>query len=359
MSNQEWLDQSKKVRSGEELPAEKLKNYFKEVLNLTGTIEVTQFPGGFSNLTYAVRVDDEEFVLRRPPIGANVKHGHDMGREYNILRRLKPVYPTVPEVMGFCEDLDVIGAPFYVMRRVRGVILRPKMPPEMRPDPSLMSNIANSLIENQAKLHKIDVRATGLIDIGRPEGYIKRQVEGWTERFAKAKTADVKNMDLVSNWLMKSQPAMIDTTLVHNDFKYDNFVLNPDDWTEILAVLDWEMATVGDPLMDLGTTLSYWVQADDPQIMQMLQLSPTTLPGNPSREELALKYADHSGYDVSNIVFYYAFGLYKLGVIIEQIYNRYDKGLTTDKRFAGLHEAMKICAKVAWQSIQKNQISGL
>ena len=348
-----WQDRPTAVRSGEALNIEKLEPYLKERLpHLDGRLTIEQFPSGFSNLTYLIRVGETELVLRRPPFGANIKSAHDMSREFHILSHLNGVYPKVPQPYLYCEDEAVIGAHFYVMERLAGVILRPQMPPEMIPAPPLMGQIAASLIDNLAALHALDYKAAGLGDFGKPEGYVERQVTGWSKRYLRSKTDEIADMEKTAAWLMANLPPESDAALIHNDFKYDNLVLDTADWATIIGVLDWEMATIGDPLMDLGTSLGYWLQPDDPPELLAMRFSPTTLPGNPTRSELVERYARKSGRDVSNLTFYYVYGLFKLAVIVQQIYYRYKKGYTQDPRFANLIGAVKACGGMAVKSIK-------
>ncbi|MDQ7052137.1 MAG: phosphotransferase family protein [candidate division KSB1 bacterium] len=356
----EWLDQPAPVRPGEELDAQRLAEYLQAQLpGLTGELEVQQFPKGFSNLTYLLRIGERELVLRRPPFGANIKTAHDMSREYRILTHLIRVYPKVPKPLLYCDDPAILGAPFYVMERVQGVILRPHWPAEQAPAPELMARIADSFVETFVELHAVDYRAAGLDDLGRPQGYVRRQIEGWTERYQKAKTDDIPEMEQVARWLVEHIRGESGASLIHNDFKYDNLILHPQDWSQVLAVLDWEMATLGDPLMDLGTSLGYWLDPDDPPELQKLQLSPTLLPGNLTRTELVQRYAQKSGRNVDDVVFYYAYGLFKLAVIIQQIYYRYKKGFTRDSRFARLIDGVRGCAMMAVAAIQKKRIDRL
>lgn len=357
----QWLDQSKPVRPGEELDLARLEAYLQaERPELdSDNLTVEQFPSGFSNLTYLLRLDDRDLVLRRPPFGANIKGGHDMLREYTILSNLISVYPYVPRPLLYCDDESILGAPFYIMERLTGVILRPQMPPAMIPEPPLMSRIANAFAENFAALHAVDIEQAGLAGLGRPQGYIERQINGWTRRYHKARTDDIPEMDRVAAWLAEKIPAESGVALIHNDYKYDNIVLDPADWSRIIGVLDWEMATIGDPLMDLGSSLGYWVEAGDPPAILALQFSPTTLPGNPTRVELVEQYARQSGRDVSNVLFYYVYGLFKLAVIVQQIYYRFKMGYTQDPRFAGLIHAVRACGQVAVRAISKGRIDGL
>ena len=350
------IDQPKAVRPGEALEPTRLEPYLREHLNLTGELKVRQFPSGFSNLTYLLELGDTPLVLRRPPFGANIKSAHDMGREYRVLSHLHPVYDKAPKPLLYCEDASVIGAPFYVMERVEGVILRGTMPKENTPAPEVMRGVATALIDALAELHAVDLGAAGLRDFGRPEGYVARQIRGWTERYKAAQTDDVPTIDAAAGWLEQTMPPESGASLVHNDFKYDNVVLAPHDPTRITAVLDWEMATVGDPLMDVGTSLGYWTQADDPPAMRRLRLSPTALPGNPTRAEVLEQYERSSGRNVPNPVFYYVYGLFKIAVILQQIYARYKKGLTKDERFAGLIQAVRACGEMAERAVDRGSV---
>jgi aminoglycoside phosphotransferase (APT) family kinase protein len=353
-SNPTFQDAPTAVRPGEGLQIEKLEPYLMERLpDLDGRLTVDQFPNGFSNLTYLIRIGGTELVLRRPPFGANIKSAHDMSREFRILSHLVDIYPKAPKPHLYCDDEEVLGAPFYVMERLSGVILRPHMPPDMVPAPALMGQIAEGLIDNLADLHALDYERAGLGDFGKPVGYVERQVSGWSRRYLRAKTDDIAEMDKTAVWLADNIPPESGAALIHNDYKYDNLVLDTADWANIIGVLDWEMATIGDPLMDLGTTLAYWVQPDDPPEILAMQFSPTTLPGNPSRDELIERYAQKSGRDVSNLTFYYVYGLFKLAVIVQQIYYRYKKGYTQDPRFANLIQAVKACGNMAVRAISQ------
>ena len=356
----DWRDKSAKVRVGEELAADKLEPYLKSRLpDLDGPLTVRQFHRGFSNLTYLLRVGDQELVLRRPPFGARIKSAHDMGREYKILSGLVTIYPQAPRPLLFCNDESILGAPFYIMTRIKGIILRPQMPEEMNPPSELMGRIADSLISNLVKLHSVDYQGAGLADLSRPEGYVQRQIMGWTRRYRNARTDEIPEIERAAAWLAENSPIESRAGLIHNDYKYDNIVLDPADWTQIIGVLDWEMATVGDPLMDLGTTLGYWVQPDDPEEIQALQFSPTTLPGNPTRQELVDRYEQLSGRQVDHVVFYTVYGLFKLAVIVQQIYSRYKLGYTQDPRFADLIFAVRACGRMAVQAIDKQRIDSL
>lgn len=331
------IDSPRAVRPGEELDQAKLSTYIKShVSGFQEIIEISQFPGGYSNLTYFLRTEGKEYVLRRPPVGAkDIKGGHDMGREFRVLSTLKQAgYQQIPQPIIFSEDETVMGCPFYVMERVQGVVLRAHNAPKMGISAEKMREISEALVDNLVALHGIDIQATGLINLGKPEGYIRRQVEGWYKRYQVSQTDEIPTMDTLAAWLMEKMPMENAPTLIHNDYKYDNMVLNTHDLSDIVAVLDWEMATVGDPLMDVGTSLSYWAEATDGPFEKSFNL--TWLPGNLTRQQFADRYAEKSGRNLSNILYYYVFGTFKNAVVIQQIYGRYKKGLTKDERFAGL-----------------------
>lgn len=351
-------DQPGPVRPGEELPLERLAPYLRERLGLEGEIAVEQFPAGHSNLTYLLRVGDRELVLRRPPFGAEkIQKGHDMGREFRVLQGLARIYPKVPKPRLFCDDPSVIGAPFYVMERVRGLILRRDPPPGLDLSPPRLRALSEAFIDTLAEIHGLDLEAAGLGDLGRPQGYVRRQIEGWAERYRRAQTDPIPEMERVARWLSEHLPPEQGAALLHNDYKYDNLVLDPHDLS-IRAVLDWEMATVGDPLMDLGTALGYWVEPDDPDDLQGIRFCLTTLPGNLTRRELVERYARRTGRALSpeDALFYYVYGLFKIAVIAQQIYFRYVQGFSQDERFSRLIEGVRALARAAERAIQRGTI---
>jgi len=350
------LDQPKDIRPGEELGSGKIASFLEQTLGTRQPLLIKQFPGGFSNLTYLLIWGDREFVLRRPPFGANIKSGHDMEREYKVLSMLKPVYEQVPQPIVYTDDVAVIGCPFYIMERVKGVILRNPLPKGLSLSPGIMQTLSGKLVDNLVKLHALDPEQTGLLALGKPEGYVQRQVEGWIKRYQNAQTDEITEMDQVAAWLTTHRPAERYVSFIHNDYKYDNIVFD-ESLSNIVAILDWEMATVGDPLMDLGTSLGYWIEAEDSLLMQTFNI--THLPGNLTREEVVTRYTEKSGRDVKDALFYFVFGTYKIGVIIQQIYARYKKGFTQDPRFAMLGEALRACAHTAALAIEKNRLSHL
>lgn len=343
------------ARQQETPDLELLNRYLQTRFPSMGKItSIEQFPGGYSNLTFCVKSSEGEFILRRPPIGASIKSAHDMGREFSVISRLITHYDKVPNPIFYCDDDSIIGVPFYIMERLRGVILRAHNAPKMNIPPDVMRKSSEALIDNLVELHNLDIHQTGLDQLGKPEGYVKRQVEGWTKRYYAAETDKLETMDILSTWLNRNIPSEQKPTFLHNDYKYDNVVLDPADLSIIKGVLDWEMATVGDPLMDLGASLAYWSQADDDPILQSFNL--TALPGNLSRKEVTSRYAEKSGRDVSPILFYYLFGLFKNAVIAQQIYSRWKHGITSDARFGGLLHVIKALSNKGIFSLEHQTI---
>ncbi len=367
------LAETRPVRPGEELPAEPLARWLSEHLGSKLTpatdedgpgapdarLEIAQFPGGHSNLTYLLRWGGRELVLRRPPAGSTVRTAHDMGRELRVLAKLAPVYPKAPSPLLGCDDPAVIGAPFYLMERVRGVVLRDRRAGGLDLPPETMRHLSTAAVDGLAELHGIDLDAAGLADLGRPAGYAARQVAGWGERWRAARTDDVPEIDRAFAWLGERIPAASGPpALLHNDYKYDNLVFAPD-LSRVVAVLDWEMATTGDPRMDLGYTLACWVDPDDAPPLQALAFGPTARPGNLSRAAVAERYARATGREPGDILFFYIFGLAKLAVIAQQIYARYRRGLTRDERFAHLLDGVRILGATAGKATAKGRIDRL
>ena len=350
-----YIDQATNIRSGETLNVESLKQYLSNYFNKNITeLVVKQFPGGFSNLTYLIVVDGEEYVLRRPPFGAKIKTAHDMGREFKVLSLLAGNYARIPKPVLHCEDESILGAPFYLMTRAKGVILRTPNALKINPDKPTMRRLSELLVNNLANLHAIDIQETGLVNMGKPEGYVKRQIDGWTRRYYKAQTDDIQELDEIAKWLSDNQPTTYASSFIHNDYKYDNLVLNADGLKDIVAVLDWEMATVGDPLMDLGTTLAYWSEPKDNDLLKMF--NPSWLPGNLSRLGLAEHYAKSSNRNLDHLLFYYLFGVFKISVIGQQIYARFKHGYTKDQRFGVLIHVIKAGAKNGIKALERDRI---
>lgn len=352
----DFRDHSREIRQGEELDLARLEPYLRSRFpDVQGPLVVKQFPAGHSNLTYSVSLGQKEMVLRRPPFGSKVKSAHDMGREYHVLSKLHGAYPA-PKPLLHCTDESVIGAQFYVMERVRGVILRKELPQGLSVAPDTARRLSQSFIDNLAALHALDYNRLGLGDLGKPVGYLERQVKGWIDRYHGSKTEELAEVEQISLWLGKHMPAQSDATLVHNDYKYDNMVLAEDDITHIKAVLDWEMCTLGDPLTDLGTALAYWVNADDPPMLQLVRWGPTAISGSLTRQQMAERYAEKTGRSLSSLVFYYVFALFKVAVIIQQIYYRYYHGLTKDQRFAALGEVAKMLLQLGLDATKRTSL---
>ena len=328
------IDAPRSVRPGEELDATAIGRYLRSLdSDLEGSVEVAQFRSGASNLTYLVTVGDRSLVLRRPPHGRKAKTAHDMSREVRMLGALADVYPYVPRVIAYCEDPDVLGSDFYVMERIEGIILRKDLPRDLRLSRDEVSHLCRNVIDKLVELHDVDFRAAGLENFGKPEGYVRRQVEGWSARFRAAHTPNAPSYERVMEWLAAKMPADSGASVIHGDFRFDNVVLDPDNPLEVIGVLDWEMATLGDPLMDLGAGLAYWMQKGDPWLLRVMRLQPTTIAGMMTREEVVAYYAAQRGLEIENFDFYRIFGIFRLVVIMQQIYYRYYHGQTRTKRF--------------------------
>jgi len=346
------------VRKGEELEEKALKEFLQKhdlISNVNSPLEVTQFSGGASNLTYLLNIENKELVLRQPPKGA-IKRGHDMGREFKVLTGLNNGFEKAPKAYAYSEDESIIGSSFYVMEKVEGIIIDYKVAKERNISKSEFPIIANSWLDSLVELHSLNYEALGLTDLGKPNGYVERQVRNWSKQYLKAATEEITEAPKVMAWLDEHQPAEYDHCLIHNDFKYDNVVFEDNSWQNINAILDWEMCTLGDPFMDLGAAVAYWVTASDNPMIQMTFPYPTMLPGNPSRSEVVEQYAQKSGRPVNHLIFYYAFGLFKNAVIVQQIYYRYSKGLTTNEKFKNLNLLTKLFYELAWKAIQNKRI---
>lgn len=350
-------DLAGELRNGTAFDIAKLNVYLKDKI-ASPIISIKQFGGGFSNLTFELVTEQGSFVLRRPPAGAKeIKGGHDMAREYAILDKLSTAgFEKIPKVIHLCTNEEIFGDTFYLMEKVDGVILRAKDALEVAKSvsPSKVAEMSEAICTEQAKLHQIDIYQTGLIEIGKPKDYIRRQIVGWIKRYLASQTDAIEEMVEVFTWLEDNMPTSKYESLIHNDYKYDNLVLDIDNLSEIKAILDWEMATVGDPLMDLGASLAYWAEETDEDFAKHFNIS--WIKGNLSRKEYARKYASLTGFDISNLLFYYVFGLFKNAVIIQQIYYRYHKGYTSDPRFKDLVLGVKVLAKKAVKSMESGEM---
>ena len=333
-------DESRPVRDEDAFEVEAVAAWLREnatayVEDLDGTPTVRQFPGGASNLTYLLAYPRRDLILRRPPVGAKAKSAHDMGREHDIQAALAPVFPYVATMVGLCRDEAVIGSDFYVMEKLEGAIPRRELPFEATPEE--VSALCSNAFDVLTDLHAVDVaEVPALSALSRGEGYVARQVAGWTDRLARAATDDLGDWSPVTAWLDEHQPGDVGQCLIHNDFRFDNLVLDVDDPLRVSGVLDWEMATVGDPLMDLGGALGYWVQADDDEFFQMFRRQPSTTPGMWTRAEIVERYAARTGRSVppEQWRFYEVFGLFRLAVIAQQIWYRYSHGQTHNEAYA-------------------------
>jgi len=340
----------------------KLEKFLKKKLpHVSGNLVLEKFSGGYSNLTYLLRFNTQEFVLRRPPLGVSSGISHDVGREFYILSCLSKVYSGVPRPILFCDDLAIIDAPFFIMEYMKGIILRNKVPPGLRLTAEVMEGLSIAFIDKLVEFHTINYQATGLATLGRPQGYIERQIKGWNRQYKLARTDSIPEIEEVAQWLLKNMHSKNENeneyALLHNDYKLDNLVLNSVDPGQIISVLDWEMGTIGDPLLDLGTSLGYWIEANDPDILKSFGL--TTLPGSFDRKQLLDRYEEKRNISVKNPVFYYVYGIFKILVITQQLYQRYHRGYASDSRLSNLIYVVRILAHQAILAIEKNRIHNL
>jgi aminoglycoside phosphotransferase (APT) family kinase protein len=299
-------------------------------------LDIVQFAGGHANLTYLLRCGETEYVLRRPPLGPVAPSSHDMGREYRVLSVLYKAYPPAPRAYLFCDDPAVIGAPFFIMERRRGVVVRRVVPPQWGggADAAINRKISEVLIDTLADLHNVDPRAVGLETLGKPEGFMRRQVDGWMGRYERAKTKEVPIVGEMYGWLIANLPPSPTPTLLHNDWRLDNMMLDANDPGRCEAVFDWDMCTTGDPFADLGTLLSAWIEVGEGGAGGGQVGMPSNTPGFLTRREAVERYGKRRGVDVSNVPYYYVFGIFKIAVVLQQIYVRYHRGQTKDQRFA-------------------------
>ena len=341
------IDAAADVREDERLDETRLRDWLSPRLpGLGADLEIRQFRGGHANLTYLLRSGDEEWVLRRPPLGPVAPKSHDMAREFRALAALAPLYPPAPRPVVLCEDPSVVGAVFFVMERRRGLVVRHDWPGELGDDPVLRRRMGESLVDALADLHLVDVARPEIAALGRPQGFVRRQVEGWWERWQRAKTREIPVMDGLCLWLDARMPDSSAVAVLHNDWKLDNAMFALEDPGRLHAVFDWDMATLGDPLVDLGTFLGYWAEAGD-DAPRGTGSAVTALGGFPGRAELADRYRARTGTDLSALPWYETFGLFKTAVVLEQIYVRFVRGQTRDDRFAALGSMVPLLAEAA------------
>jgi aminoglycoside phosphotransferase (APT) family kinase protein len=346
------------VREGEDFDLEAVERYIRENIEGVpeGHLEVQQFPSGASNLTYLVKIGDWEGVLRRPPLGPVPPKAHDMGRESKLLMKLHEAFPLAPKPYFFCEDESLIGVPFYMMERREGVTVDASFPEGVEPTEELRRGMSRMIVDTMVELHAVDWQGAGLGDFGRPEGFLERQVKGWIKRYEGAKTDEIEEVGTLTDWLAKDVPESPEPTIIHNDYKLNNLLLNPDDLTEVRAVLDWEMATIGDPLFDVAVSLSYWVEAGDSQELKEVLPTVAETPGFMTRKEFVDYYAEKSGRDLSQMHWYLVFAYFKLAVILQQIYARWHKGQTKDDRFADFNGRVRNLILYAHELSKKDDL---
>lgn len=332
------------VRRGEELNLVKLRTFLqKNVEDLPDeSLEVLQFSAGHSNLTYQLKVGEWEAVLRRPPLGPVAPKAHDMEREFKIISEIQPLFSPAPRPILFSDDESIVGAPFFLMERKRGVVIDSSFPDGVEAPPEICNQLSHIMVENLVNLHSIDYTKTGLIAISKPEGFLERQVHGWISRYQRAKTDELKEAEHVMKWLAEHIPTQKYATVIHYDYKFNNAMFN-DDLNQMVGLFDWEMTTVGDPLADLGVALSYWNQPDDPELLRsgLGSSAITVMDGFISRKEFIELYGEKSGRDVIDMNFYMTFAYFKLAAIVQQIYYRYKMGQTQDERFSQFNSYVK------------------
>lgn len=348
------LADTRPVRVTEQLDWQRMEQWLRERLpscridrlDLDRGMAVEQFPGGHSNLTYLVRFGDTELVMRRPPLGPVAPTAHDMAREFRWLSAVHPVFPLAPRAYLLCEDLEIVGSVFYVMERRHGVVVRHEEPAVLQ-DPAMRRRVGAALVDALADLHAIDLERSELTHLGKPAGFVARQVRGWTERWQRSKTTELPEMDALASWLDERLPPDAERpSIVHGDFKLDNLMLSAHRLDEIVAVFDWEMAALGDPLVDLGILLAYWTPTAPPDQQDALT-TVTARPGWFTRDEVIERYAARSGRDLSPLRYFEIFALFKIAVVIQQIYYRFVRGQTDDQRFASFGERVAYLARHA------------
>lgn len=357
------IDIGGNVREGEELDGRAVGNWLIEHgAEIEGAVEVTQYSGGASNWTYRLKYTNADLILRRPPKGTKAKSAHDMAREYYVQKHLAEFYSVLPEMIGLCQDESIIGCDFYVMKRIEGIIPRANLPKNLNLNEDQVRDLCINVIDKLIELHEVPYLGTKLEELGKGEGYCRRQVEGWDARYDKAKTLNVPSFKFVRQWLNSNTPEDSKTCIIHNDWRFDNVILNPENPTQVIGVLDWEMATLGDPLMDLGSALAYWVEDKDNAIFKATRRQPTNLKGMFTRQEVVEYYLKKTGLKPDNWTFYEVFGIFRLAVIAQQIYYRYYHKQTNNPAFKdfwivihALHiRALKL---IGLQKLEANEIA--
>jgi|FLYL01.1.fsa_nt_gi aminoglycoside phosphotransferase (APT) family kinase protein len=340
------------VRPDERFDEHRLASWLRDrIPGADGPLTVRQFSRGKANLTYLLRFGEGdravEYVLRRPPLGPVAPGAHDMAREYRVLSTLWRAFPKAPRAYLFCDDPEVIGAPFFVMERRRGVVVQNVVPPEFGggKDPIANRKLSEVVVDTLVEFHAVDPEEAGLGDLGRPDGFLERQVRGWVERWHRAKHEENPLADHLASWLVERMPASPPPTLLHNDWRLDNMAVAEDDPGRCVAVYDWDMCTRGDPLADLGTVMAVWY--DEGEVPSSLNPMPTQTPGFMDRDEAVERYARLSGRDLSDFNWYLVFGTFKLAVILQQIYIRWLRGQTQDSRFAVMGEGAQHLLELA------------
>ncbi|HEY1350933.1 MAG TPA: phosphotransferase family protein [Ktedonobacteraceae bacterium] len=346
------------IRSGEQLDWARVADYLCTHIPgiAAGSVEARQFPTGASNLTYLLRIGSWEAVLRRPPLGPVAPKAHDMRRESGLLERINPVLALAPRPYLFCADLQIMGVPFYVMERRRGFVFNDTFPPDAASPPELCRRISEAVVDTLVQIHAVDWQAAGLASFGHPDGFLQRQVTGWIERYYRSQTDETPDITVLARWLVEHTPASPAPALIHNDFKLNNMLMSVEDLACPTAVLDWEMATIGDPLFDLAVSLGYWIQADDAEELRAILPTITPLPGFLTRDEFMQRYATRSGRDLSSMHFYMTFAHFKLATILQQIYMRWKRGQTQDARFAVFGARLSTLVAIAQQMAARGRL---
>ena len=344
------------VRPDERFDEIRLQQYLRNHLpGAHGEMTVRQFGGGKANLTYLLTFDDSlEYVLRRPPLGAYAPSAHDMGRENRVLSVLHKAFQFAPKIYHYCEDDTVIGAPFLIMERCYGVVIRDMMPERFAGDADAPQLMSRALVDTLAAVHAVDYEVLGLSALGRPAGFVQRQVEGWWRRWGAAALDDSPQVNEIYRWLADHLPESSYYSLVHNDYKLDNTMFDADDPSRVVAILDWDMCTLGNPLSDVGTLLTYWTGPDDSAAVRAIGTMPAGDFDFYSRQQILHRYAEQSGRDLSHIPFYHVLGIFRLLVILQQIYIRYVRGFTQDKRFAQLNVSVDALTEWALEVMESS-----